>query len=657
MGENVDGAVRRLGYAYDDLGRQEVVTSYSDTSGTTVVNQVQYAYDGWGNLIEEWQAHDGAVNTSTTESVQYVYDDGASSGIAKFLRLTDIIYPNGRDVVYGYGSSGSTDDILSRIATIGDGTNVHAAYEYLGTDTIVSEDFEQPEVKLDYAAGNFSALDRFGRVLDQVWSNYSGSPGTRDEYNYAFDRAGNRVQRLNALEAAVDQLYEYDGLNQLVSTERGSGYLQVWELDGLGNWSSFDDDGTVQTRATNAANEITATSGLATPDYDCAGNMIVTPKPGDPANAWDVTFDAWNRVVEVTDGVTTVTYEYDANGRRIQRTVGVTDEHFYYDGAQLVEIREPDGLGGLQPETQYVWSLRYIDSPVLRDRFTSGTIVPGERLFYLTDANHNVTAVVDVDGDVVERYDYDPYGRVTVYDAAWANPASVSAVGNTLLFAGQDVDETTGLQYVRARWYSPVVGGFVSRDPIGFEGGDSNVYRYVGGNPANYTDPLGLQASSSSGGPGGSSSASSGASSGSGGASPITQGANAYWNGASARAIADAAPTGKIGRAATDFGKQWQKSHGGDWGNAARHGYWQAMLTAVHGEQAAKAIGDAHELGVEGSLDSRTDQYNNKVAREIGKAVSPEGVKKAVEEALLDGKFITDQKNDPRVPPKCEDDD
>ncbi len=52
----------------------------------------------------------------------------------------------------------------------------------------------------------------------------------------------------------------------------------------------------------NAANEITSTTNLITPNYDRAGNMVSTPKPGDPTNDWDVTYDAWNRVVAVTDG-------------------------------------------------------------------------------------------------------------------------------------------------------------------------------------------------------------------------------------------------------------------------------------------------------------------------------------------------------------------
>jgi YD repeat-containing protein len=138
--QNVDGTVRRIGSTYDDLGRQQSVTSYGDTEGTFVLDQDCFAYDGWGNLVEEWQATDGAVAPASTPSVQYVYADGATGGVARYVRLTDVIYPNGRDIAYGYGPAGSTDDILSRVRTIGDSGGILAAYRYLGAGTLVSED-------------------------------------------------------------------------------------------------------------------------------------------------------------------------------------------------------------------------------------------------------------------------------------------------------------------------------------------------------------------------------------------------------------------------------------------------------------------------------------------------------------------------------------
>ena len=105
-GQNVDGSVRLIVTTYDDLGRVQTVTSYADTGMTTIVNQVVDAYDGWGNLAQEWQNPAGAVDTSSTPSVQYVYSDGANSGVAGYVRLTDVIYPSGQDIAYGYGAAG-----------------------------------------------------------------------------------------------------------------------------------------------------------------------------------------------------------------------------------------------------------------------------------------------------------------------------------------------------------------------------------------------------------------------------------------------------------------------------------------------------------------------------------------------------------------------
>ena len=53
------------------------------------------------------------------------------------------------------------------------------------------------------------------------------------------------------------------------------------------------------------------------------------------------------------------------------------------------------------------------------------------------------------------------------------------------------MDAETGLYYYRARYYDPAIGRFISADPIGFAGGDANLYRYVGNSPVNWTDPSG----------------------------------------------------------------------------------------------------------------------------------------------------------------------
>jgi len=83
----------------------------------------------------------------------------------------------------------------------------------------------------------------------------------------------------------------------------------------------------------------------------------------------------------------------------------------------------------------------------------------------------------------VEGYSYDTFGRVERFG---------NAVQNTYGFTGREYDIETGLYYYRSRYYDPETGRFISKDPIGFAGGDANLYNYVLGDAINLTDPWGL---------------------------------------------------------------------------------------------------------------------------------------------------------------------
>ena len=172
-------------------------------------------------------------------------------------------------------------------------------------------------------------------------------------------------------------------------------------------------------------------------------------------------WDAWNRLVEAKDGATVIgVYEYDALNRRVKRHVdsqapdnpnGIdTYLHYFYNSAwQVLETRdtttESDQPENLQPDWQYVWSPRYIDAPVLRDKNTDADgLCDDERLYYLGDANFNVTTLVDTGGDAVERYLYEPYGKETIYDGAWGSTRSASSYGNVVRYTGREWDGETG---------------------------------------------------------------------------------------------------------------------------------------------------------------------------------------------------------------------
>ncbi len=262
-------------------------------------------------------------------------------------------------------------------------------------------------------------------------------------------------------------------------------------------------------------NEITAigeSTGTAwvDPVHDRAGNLTTLPKPSSLSSSLTCTWDAWNHLVEVSDSGTVVArYEYDGLARRVKKHLDSQSpdnpdgidayEHFFYNGAwQVLETRrsasENTGPESLQPQYQYVWSPRYIDAPVLRDENTDADgLCDDVRIYYLGDANFNVTTLVDTAGDALERYVYSPYGVLAIYDATWSNLRSASSYAAEYTYTGRRLDRETGLYYYRHRVYHSQLGRFGSRDPIGYEGSQWNFYEYVGGNSLTFTDPLGRE--------------------------------------------------------------------------------------------------------------------------------------------------------------------
>ena len=132
---------------------------------------------------------------------------------------------------------------------------------------------------------------------------------------------------------------------------------------------------------------------------------------------------------------------------------------------------------------------------VLRWRDAGGDPDLDETLYYCNDANMNVTALVDgtsgseTFGQVVERYLYDPYGKVTITDANWSVITWANSKKNEILYCGYRFDPETGLYHVRHRYYHPTLGRWISRD-IDYRDGP-NVYLYVSAGPIGKVDPDG----------------------------------------------------------------------------------------------------------------------------------------------------------------------
>jgi RHS repeat-associated protein len=283
------------------------------------------------------------------------------------------------------------------------------------------------------------------------------------------------------------------------------------------------------------------------PAHDAQGNppaprlrragMTQAPVPGDETHHHVCTYDAWNRLVKVqTDAepaVTVAEYRYDPPSPRLRRAgppaprglrrAGglhrriaklVYDpqqsdwdrtDYYYTLSWQVIEERLATNVAtahkddvATEPTYQYVWSLRYIDACILRDENTD----PGsdddctddggsERIYYANGANMEVTALLEADGDVTERYIYDPYGKVTIYDDDCSDTRAWSASKkNELLYCGYRYDPETRLYHVRHRMYHPTLGRWGQRDSRDNSDG-MNMQRYASSCPTTRVDPLG----------------------------------------------------------------------------------------------------------------------------------------------------------------------
>jgi YD repeat-containing protein len=531
FGDGVIDFAKRIQTSYDALDRVTSVESYNVATGGTVLNvlnEVEYVYNGFGQVKESKQEHNGAAGASTLK-VAYSYSEAEAGDPTS--RLQSIQYPATNRTIYLHydDPNGSTDYdqldwILGRPSAVSNNSSISADrvadYVYEGSYRVRSRDSQEPttDIAIDYA------YDRFGRVEDLT----AQSSSAINDFTYTYNRQSQATSRADAAATAKDELYTYDDLDRLDVFKRGvldSGVItspvrsQDWGLDLVGNWDTIATDGaTAINRNHNRSNEITDVDEGQTggdPTYDKNGNTTKIDRPAPQSR--DFEYDAWNRLATVKSGGTPVAvYVYDGLGRRIQDTSA--DRDFYYsEGWQL--LSERDGSTSTDKTLrEYVWGLQYIDEILERseDKNSDGDTrdTGDESLFYIQDANWNVQTLCSESGSPVERVLHDSYGLPSFYDASWGTRSS-SAYGNTVLFTGRHWNATSFTYEFRHREQSPYLGRFLQTDPVGTailfssrpahmtsahmtgSWGDhsnaGNAYGYTGNDPTNASDAIGTK--------------------------------------------------------------------------------------------------------------------------------------------------------------------
>jgi len=118
-----------------------------------------------------------------------------------------------------------------------------------------------------------------------------------------------------------------------------------------------------------------------------------------------------------------------------------------------------------------------------------------EDYYYLHDHLHSPVAVVDIDGDVIERYEYDAYGKPTYWEGDYSGTIEATGIGNPYYFTGRRIDfvgvSAFMIQYNRGRFLDYYTGCWLNQDPIGYQDGP-NLYAYVNSNPINRADLMGF---------------------------------------------------------------------------------------------------------------------------------------------------------------------
>jgi RHS repeat-associated protein len=250
--------------------------------------------------------------------------------------------------------------------------------------------------------------------------------------------------------------YNYDKLYHLTSANYTSGEQYSYTYDPVGNRLQQIINGDTTGYLYDAADRLTSVNGQ-TYAFDDNGNLLTT---GAMTNTWD----AANRLIEATNAGATLQPIYDGQGNRVAQTSDLITTSFALDVQGLPEVIYTSEDNA------------YLHLPgIMMTESATGTV-----RYLLSDGLGSVRQAVDEDATVVSYKEFDPYG----------NPIEngKSEIGNRYGYAGEWWEDEVGLLYLRARWYMPETGIFLSRDAM--EGEPS--YLYVRGNPINLTDPTGL---------------------------------------------------------------------------------------------------------------------------------------------------------------------
>jgi RHS repeat-associated protein len=443
-----------ISYAYDDWGRPRQrtlpggdVQSFDYTAGgrraavTTLLGTTSYAYDARGRL--------SAVTNADGLTIGYAYDAAG--------RLTARSVPSGV-TAYAY-------DALGRMTSVVDQAGLVTQYQYNPagrlTHTLLPNGAEE--------AREYDLLDRLTHI-----EHSSPAEGLVGLFDLSLDAAGHRTQVVENVPGAGRTVsYAHDLAHRLTqettSLPGGGGSAVSYGYDAVGNRTSRTEGGATTLYAYDVDDRLIQ-AGPRTYGYDAAGNATSIV---DPAGATLLGYNALHQLITLTtpDG-TSASYDYDVEGIRTRRVVdGVLTSYLVDSNAAFPDVLEERVGGALAASYTY---------GISRLARHAGGVAD----YYHGDSTRSVRALTDATGAAGTFAEYDVFGRET---------GAAGDVG-TFRFQGEQRDPETGLYYLRARYYDPDTGRFLSRDSLLVEPANPSTYHpyvFANNDPATFSDPSG----------------------------------------------------------------------------------------------------------------------------------------------------------------------
>lgn len=425
-----------VGFTYDALGQRAQMT---DALGKT-----SYKYDIHGRPT--------SITDPNGFTVGYEYDP---RGL-----LSKLIYPDSKAATYKWDANG-------QLTTVQDANGV-TQYQY---------DLAGKVIKRTLPNG-VTTLYEYDAKTNQLTSiqHLDSKNAVLLKFVYELDAVGNRTKmtRTEANGATGVTRYKYDALYRLIEVVYPDGETVTYEYDVTSNRTVMNSSKNGVTRYTyNSLGQLTQLEGSKETEsfsYDANGNMAERKKKsgGTVRYSWDYE----NLLVGVNDGTTKVSFGYDGDGRRLVKTVNGQTTKYVQQGSALPQV--------LVQVTGAQTTRSLLGLPRIGESNSQATT------FYLEDGLGSVVGITDASGSLKGITEYDAFGA----------PRTAPSLPASFGFTGEQFDTETGLLFLRARYYDPKIGRFISADPFppfALDPQSLNRYSYVENNPINSVDPLGLE--------------------------------------------------------------------------------------------------------------------------------------------------------------------